>query len=47
MSRSTSFGWAVLPEKNSAAVSAGSREGAGGKMSDWKESAYMNESEAC
>ncbi len=37
-SPSTSFGSGVLPEKNSAAVSAGSAEGAGGKMSDWKES---------
>lgn len=40
VSRSTSFGAAVLPEKNSPAVSAGSALGAGGKMSDWKESAW-------
>lgn len=39
VSRLTSFGGAVLPEKNSPAVRAGSAEGAGGKMSAWKESA--------
>ena len=39
VSRSTSFGAAVFPEKNSPAVSAGEEDGAGGKMSDWKESA--------
>lgn len=38
VSRSTRFRGAVLPLKNSAAVSAGSSEGAGGKMSAWKES---------
>ncbi len=37
-SSETSLGAAFLPEKNSAAVRAGSAEGAGGKMSDWKES---------
>ena len=37
-SSETSFGAAVLPEKNSAAERAGSAEGAGGNMSDWKES---------
>ena len=37
-SSETSLGAAVLPEKNSAAERAGSAEGAGGKMSDWKES---------
>ena len=30
----------ALPEKNSPAVSEGSIEGAGGKMSDWNESDY-------
>jgi hypothetical protein len=30
---------ATLPLKNSAALSDGSMEGAGGKISDWKESA--------
>jgi hypothetical protein len=34
-SRSTKLGGAVFPEKNSPAVSAGSLDGAGGKMSDW------------
>ena len=38
-SRLTYFSEAVLPEKNSPAVSAGFADGAGGKMSDWKESA--------
>lgn len=38
VSRSTRFGGAVLPAKNSEAVRAGSSEGAGGKMSDWNES---------
>lgn len=37
-SRLTSFGAAVFPEKNSPAVSDGSADGAGGKMSDWNES---------
>ena len=37
-SSETSLGAAVLPEKNSAAERAGSADGAGGKMSDWKES---------
>lgn len=37
-SRETYLGAAVLPAKNSAAVSAGSADGAGGKMSDWNES---------
>lgn len=41
-SRLTSFGGAVLPEKNSPAVSAGSAEGARGKISAWKESAWTN-----
>ena len=31
---------ATLPLKNSAALREGSIEGAGGKISDWKESAY-------
>lgn len=39
VSRLTMLGSALLPEKNSAAERAGSRDGAGGKMSDWKESA--------
>ena len=38
-SRLTSFGGAVLPAKNSPAESAGSAEGARGKISAWKESA--------
>lgn len=37
--RPTSLRGAVLPLKNSAAVREGSTEGAGGYMSDWKESA--------
>lgn len=40
-SRLTRFGGATLPSKNSRAERAGSDEGAGGKMSDWKESAYI------
>ena len=39
LSRLTSLGGASLPEKYSGAVSDGSIEGAGGKMSDWNESA--------
>ena len=39
VSRSIKFAGAVLPEKNSGAVSAGVDDGAGGKMSAWKESA--------
>jgi len=39
VSRLTRFGAAVFPAKNSPAVSAGSDEGAAGKISDWKESA--------
>ena len=38
--RLMSLGAATLPLKNSAAVREGSIEGAGGKISDWKESAY-------
>lgn len=41
VSRSTRFRGAVLPLKNSAAESAGSSEGAGGKMSAWKVSDWM------
>jgi hypothetical protein len=37
--RLTSLTAATLPLKNSAALSEGSMEGAGGKISDWKESA--------
>ena len=37
--RLTSLTGATLPLKNSAASREGSIEGAGGKMSDWKESA--------
>ena len=37
--RLTSLTAATLPLKNSGALSDGSREGAGGKISDWKESA--------
>lgn len=46
VSRSTKFLGAVLPLKNSEAVSAGSVDGAGGKISDWNESDFrgtMNE----
>ena len=39
VSRFTIFGGALFPEKNSEAVSAGSSESAGGKMSAWNESA--------
>lgn len=39
VSRSTTFRGAVLPWKYSDAVSAGSSDGAGGNMSDWKVSA--------
>lgn len=38
LSRLTSLTEGGLPEKNSPAVREGSAEGAGGKMSDWKES---------
>ena len=38
--RLTSLSVATLPLKNSAALREGSIEGAGGKISDWKESAY-------
>jgi hypothetical protein len=38
--RLTSLSAATLPLKNSAALREGSIEGAGGKISDWKESAY-------
>jgi hypothetical protein len=38
-SSATRFRAGCLPEKNSAAVTEGSIEGAGGKMSAWKESA--------
>ena len=38
-SRLTSLTAATLPLKNSAALREGSTEGAGGKISDWKESA--------
>ena len=38
VSSETSLSETGLPEKNSPAVSEGSIEGAGGKMSDWKES---------
>ena len=37
--RLTSLTSATLPWKNSAALREGSMEGAGGKISDWKESA--------
>ena len=37
--RLTSLAAATLPLKNSAALRDGSVEGAGGKISDWKESA--------
>ena len=37
--RFTSLAAATLPLKNSAALRDGSMEGAGGKISDWKESA--------
>lgn len=37
-SRLTNFNVGCLPEKNSPAVNEGSEDGAGGKMSDWKES---------
>lgn len=37
--RLTSLTAATLPLKNSAALREGSTEGAGGKISDWKESA--------
>lgn len=40
LSRLTRLGVGVLPEKNSPAERAASEEGAGGKMSDWKLSAY-------
>lgn len=40
-SRLTSFRIGCLPEKNSPAVREGSEDGAGGYMSDWKESDYM------
>jgi hypothetical protein len=40
VSRLTSRGDAALPEKYSDAESAASEDCAGGKMSDWKESAY-------
>ena len=38
--RSTRFIVGVFPEKNSAAVSEGSNDGAGGYISDWNESAW-------
>jgi hypothetical protein len=38
VSRETSLSETALPVKNSPAVREGSIEGAGGKMSDWKES---------
>jgi len=38
--RLTSLTAATLPLKNSAALRDGSIEGAGGKISDWKESAF-------
>lgn len=40
VSRLTRLGAAVLPEKNSDAVRAGSSDGARGKISDWKDSDY-------
>ncbi len=40
-SRLTYLGAAVFPEKNSPAEREGSEAGAGGKMSDWKESAWQ------
>lgn len=43
VSRSTSLGEATFPLKNSLAVSTGSVEGAGGKMSDWNTSACKRE----
>ena len=43
LSRSTNLGAAVFPEKNSEAVSAGSSDGAGGKMSDWKDSDWSRD----
>src|SRR6266403_1115617 len=41
VSRETSLREIALPEKNSPAVREGSIEGAGGKMSDWKESDFV------
>lgn len=41
VSRSTRLGAAVLPEKYSDAVRAGSSDGARGKISDWKDSDYI------
>jgi len=46
VSRSTNFRAAVLPEKNSVDEREGSSEGAGGKMSDWKESALRGTTNA-
>jgi hypothetical protein len=40
-SRLTRLGGTDFPEKNSPADKDGSADGAGGKMSDWKLSAYM------
>jgi hypothetical protein len=40
VSRETSLSEMALPVKNSPAVREGSIEGAGGKMSDWKESDF-------
>ena len=44
VSRLRRMGEAVFPEKNSPAVRAGSEDGAGGKISDWKESACLQRS---
>ena len=41
VSRETSLSETALPVKNSPAVREGSIEGAGGKMSDWKESDFF------
>ena len=38
LSRLTNFKVGCFPEKNSPAVKEGSEDGAGGKISDWKES---------
>jgi hypothetical protein len=48
VSSETSFSSGVLPEKNSPALSDGSDDGAGGKMSAWKDSDYAaTESDTC
>lgn len=47
VSRLTSLSEGSLPEKNSGAVSEGSAEGAGGKISDWNESACTRISDYC